>query len=86
MKTNLQTKLKDIHDPLKMFIEQVKADGMWDNVVIVVASEFARTITPNNNAGSDHGTSNEKQSYYVAAVSKDFVGSNPMCGLLLVLF
>jgi uncharacterized protein (DUF1501 family) len=54
MKENLKTKLNQVDNNLKRFIEQLKADDLWNNVTIVVTSEFARTITPNSNEGSDH--------------------------------
>ena len=54
MKYNMEWRLQEVNDNLELFVEQIKADGLWDQTTIVVASEFARTITPNNNAGSDH--------------------------------
>ncbi|KAL3941801.1 MAG: hypothetical protein SGARI_000470, partial [Bacillariaceae sp.] len=54
MKYEMEWRLADVNENLKWFCEQLKADGLWENTTIVVASEFARTITPNNNAGSDH--------------------------------
>lgn len=54
MKANLKTKLYDVNTNLKRFVEQLKADGLWDSVTVFVASDFARTITPNSNNGSDH--------------------------------
>jgi len=56
---NLKAELKDqlviVNKNLKRLIEQLKKDGIWDQVTVVVASEFGRTISPNSNAGSDHG-------------------------------
>lgn len=54
-KTSLATKLPVVNRNLKRLCEQLKEDGLWDKVTIVVASEFGRTITPNSNNGSDHG-------------------------------
>ena len=54
MKYNMEWRLQEVNDNLELLIEQIKADGLWDQTTIVVASEFARTITPNSNAGSDH--------------------------------
>eukprot|EP00536_Pseudo-nitzschia_multiseries_P015007 jgi/Psemu1/246522/estExt_Genewise1.C_8030013 len=54
MKTRLDENLRYVNNNLRMLVEQLKADNLWDNVTIVVSSEFGRTITPNNNEGSDH--------------------------------
>ena len=55
MKPLLEEKLIAVNRNLKRLIEQLKTDGIWDQVTIVVASEFGRTITPNSNDGADHG-------------------------------
>lgn len=34
--------------------EELKAQGKWDSVTFVMTSEFARTLTENTSAGSDH--------------------------------
>eukprot|EP00438_Fugacium_kawagutii_P016573 Skav227401 [mRNA] locus=scaffold3215:410368:414978:- [translate_table: standard] len=45
-----RTPSDQVHDPCR-------AAGVFDNVVIVTHSDFARTLTPNSNAGTDHGWS-----------------------------
>ena len=47
-------KLREINAALTDFVAEMKEQGVWDDVVIVQASEFARTIT-SNGAGTDHG-------------------------------
>ena len=44
----------NINSALTHFVNEMKAQGLWDDVTIVVASEFARTIT-SNGLGTDHG-------------------------------
>jgi uncharacterized protein (DUF1501 family) len=39
---------------LQAFTTEMKAQGTWDDVTIVMVSEFARTLTGNTGAGSDH--------------------------------
>jgi len=51
----LKEKLVEVNRNIKRLVEQLKLDGLWDQVTIVVASEFGRTISANSNAGSDHG-------------------------------
>ena len=40
---------------LSSFTSEMKAQGAWDDVTIVMVSEFARTLPGNTGAGSDHG-------------------------------
>jgi uncharacterized protein (DUF1501 family) len=47
---------QELNANLERFVNQVKENGQWNSTVIYITSEFARTITPNSNAGSDHGT------------------------------
>lgn len=53
----LYGKFGDVNDALQQFVAELKAQGIFDNVVIVTHSDFARTLTPNSNAGTDHGWS-----------------------------
>ena len=39
---------------LQEFTAEIKAQGAWDDVTIVMVSEFARTLVGNTGAGSDH--------------------------------
>ena len=50
----LNVKFKEINDALENFVSELKLQGVWDDVVIIEASDFARTIT-SNGAGTDHG-------------------------------
>jgi len=54
MKANLRPKMHSLNANLRRLVSQLKEDGLWDNTVIYVTSEFARTITPNQNDGTDH--------------------------------
>ena len=47
----------EVNYALEEFVAELKAQGIFDNVVIVTHSDFARTLTPNSNAGTDHGWS-----------------------------
>ena len=50
----LSDRLKDLNAALTDFVAEMKRQGVWDDVVIVQASEFGRTLT-GNGAGTDHG-------------------------------
>eukprot|EP00931_Biecheleriopsis_adriatica_P060389 TRINITY_DN3626_c0_g1_i1.p1 TRINITY_DN3626_c0_g1~~TRINITY_DN3626_c0_g1_i1.p1 ORF type:complete len:2436 (-),score=328.82 TRINITY_DN3626_c0_g1_i1:104-7411(-) len=40
---------------IRAFVNEMKAQGVWENVVFATQSDFARTLDPNGNMGSDHG-------------------------------
>ena len=44
-----------INNALESFTSEMKAQGAWDDVTIIMVSEFARTLPGNTGAGSDHG-------------------------------
>lgn len=54
MKARLRTNMQGFNYALEAFVKQLKQDNLFDNVAIVQNSDFARTLTPNNNAGTDH--------------------------------
>ena len=47
--------MAELNANLDRMVKQLKENGQWENTAIYITSEFARTITPNSNAGSDHG-------------------------------
>jgi uncharacterized protein (DUF1501 family) len=54
MKLNLRSKFSEVNAGLSWLVQELKEEGVWDNVAIVITSDFARTITPNSGGGSDH--------------------------------
>jgi uncharacterized protein (DUF1501 family) len=46
----------NMNDALKEFTDEMKDQGAWEDVTIVVLSDFGRTLT-SNSQGSDHGRS-----------------------------
>jgi len=44
----------EINDALGSFVTEMKAQGRWNDVVLIFVSEFARTLIPNTSSGSDH--------------------------------
>ena len=52
--SDLVKRFTEIDDAIASFEEEMKLQGLWDDVVLVVSSDFARTIT-SNGAGTDHG-------------------------------
>lgn len=56
LKENLSSNLQELNQVIDTFQKEMVAQGMWNQVTMVVASEFARTLTANSGDGSDHGT------------------------------
>ena len=52
---NLAKKLPSLNKAVELFWEEIKILGLSKQVVVIQASEFGRTLTPNSNSGSDHG-------------------------------
>lgn len=39
---------------IRAFVNEMKAQGVWQNVTLATQSDFARTLDPNANEGTDH--------------------------------
>jgi len=53
-KNNLELKLAELNGAVTAFVEELRAQGAWDDVVIMSGSDFGRTLTPNSRGGTDH--------------------------------
>lgn len=42
------------NNALANFVKELKDQGLWEDTVIVMGSDFGRSISPNSNGGSDH--------------------------------
>merc|ERR1719223_987144 len=55
---NIEERLEEradiVNGALQSFTEEMEAQGSWDDMTVVVLSEFARTLAGNTGAGSDH--------------------------------
>jgi uncharacterized protein (DUF1501 family) len=51
----LVNRFAELNDALEDFVAELKLLGVWDNTVIVQASDFGRTMTGNSGGGTDHG-------------------------------
>lgn len=49
----LNWNMGDFDSSLEVFYEELKLQGLWDNVTIITVSDFARTLT-SNGLGTDH--------------------------------
>ena len=52
--TQFATRMIDVDNGLQKSKAEMEAQGQWDNVIIVQASEFGRSLT-SNGKGTDHG-------------------------------
>ena len=53
LKEGLDEKFDELNDAITCYVDNVKHLNLWENVTLVVMSEFGRTLTPNSNLGSD---------------------------------
>ena len=51
MISTLADRMTELNDALDPFVMEMKAQGRWDEVVLVFVSEFARTLIPNTSSG-----------------------------------
>lgn len=67
-----QRLLQDLGDSMKAFVEDMKAQGNMERVLVMTFSEFGRRVAENANGGTDHG----------AAAPMFIVGNKVQAGLL----
>ena len=39
---------------LKIFVNHLKNEGLWESTAILMSSDFGRSLNPNSNGGTDH--------------------------------
>ena len=64
--------LRELGDSVKAFVDDLKAQGNFERVMIMTFSEFGRRVSENANGGTDHG----------AASSMFVIGNKVKAGLL----
>jgi cullin-associated NEDD8-dissociated protein 1 len=47
--------MAEFDDAVGAFVEEMKLQGIWDDVLVVSISDFGRTMAGNSAAGTDHG-------------------------------
>jgi uncharacterized protein (DUF1501 family) len=55
MKTDLSKNFKFVNASFTSLSNELKLLGLWNNVTVVIVSDFGRTLTANSGYGSDHG-------------------------------
>jgi len=51
---NLAPKLADANAALVQFVDFLKLESIWQNTVVLMSSDFGRTVVPNGGGGTDH--------------------------------
>lgn len=51
---NFENRAMDLNESIQAFIDEIKLQGLWNDVTVVAVTEFARTLTTNTGSGSDH--------------------------------
>lgn len=49
----------DINEAVKSFVEDMKTNGLFNDVLLMTFSEFGRRVSQNASNGTDHGTANQ---------------------------
>jgi len=55
MKDTLDILFADMNDSIEKFVAEMKAQNVFDSVVMATESDFGRTLDKNGNQGTDHG-------------------------------
>lgn len=63
----------DLNTGLTDFTAELKQQGAWDSVTIIMASEFARTLTMNSGLGTDHAVSIRNEKFNWLIQYSDFI-------------
>lgn len=48
----------ELSDALTVFVQDLKTNGKWQDVLVMTFSEFGRRVSQNASGGTDHGTAN----------------------------
>jgi uncharacterized protein (DUF1501 family) len=54
LEMRLASRFETMESGLRAFVDEMKAQGAWQNVLLATQSDFARTLDPNANVGTDH--------------------------------
>ncbi|MBS1572094.1 MAG: DUF1501 domain-containing protein [Bacteroidetes bacterium] len=54
-----QNLFSDMNEAIKSFVQDMKSNGLFSNVMIATFSEFGRRVAENQSNGTDHGTANQ---------------------------
>ncbi|MCU7613200.1 DUF1501 domain-containing protein [Chryseobacterium sp. GMJ5] len=49
----------EINDAIKSFVADMKANGLFNDILLMTFSEFGRRVAQNASKGTDHGTANQ---------------------------
>ena len=73
LEANSELKFSELDMGLELFWQEMNSQGIQDSVVLVVTSEFGRSLTPNSSSGTDHGKYFAFKKYHFAYFSCQYV-------------
>ena len=77
LKDGLNERFPPLNQGLRSLVTELKEQGKWDGTVIVLVSEFSRTLNGNSGAGSDHGWAGNYAIMGGAVKGKRILGTYP---------
>lgn len=48
---NFNSRAVDLNGSIQSFIDEMKLQGLWNDVTVIAVTEFARTLTENTGSG-----------------------------------
>mmetsp|Transcript_24553 Transcript_24553/g.29634 ORF Transcript_24553/g.29634 Transcript_24553/m.29634 type:complete len:376 (+) Transcript_24553:2031-3158(+) len=55
LNSEFKNRMIEVDRAIGNFVAEMKSQGIWNDIVLVGVSEFARALAPNSGQGSDHG-------------------------------
>jgi len=52
---NIKNKFDELNEALSSFVNEMKSLGVWDDVILLISSDFGRGMPPNSSGGTNHG-------------------------------
>ena len=78
LKPNLAASFQELNEALTLLEQELKAQGYYENVTVVLTSDFARTLTANSGTGSDHAWGGNLFTFGGAVRGHQILGDYPL--------
>mmetsp|Transcript_1433 Transcript_1433/g.2264 ORF Transcript_1433/g.2264 Transcript_1433/m.2264 type:complete len:3782 (+) Transcript_1433:192-11537(+) len=74
---NLRNRFEEVNGAVHAFATELKSKNVWDKVVAIQTSEFARTLAPNSGDGTDHAWGGNYMMFGGAVSGGEIYGTYP---------